>query len=146
MEEKVILALIAAAAGFLGALLERWLERRGKLDEGLLEKRTELYKELWLMTGRLPLYPWNTKFSGNDAGKLMQDLRNWYFDQAGGLYMSTKTQRLYLDFQDSLNAVADKASDPIGEGAYANVRKSGSSLRSGMTRDLSSRERIFAFG
>ncbi len=143
MVTAIVTALIAAVSGYVAALLQSWLERRGKIDDGLLTKRTELYKELWLMTGNLPLYPPNRVFSGNDAAELMQELRDWYFGKFGGLYMSDRTQKLYLAFQAALDGVTKAADAPIGDGAYVRVRSAGSALRSGMTRDLHSRNAVF---
>ncbi len=138
---EIISALIGLVAGFLGGIWQSWFAKRNKLDEGLSEQRKLLYFELWPLTGKIPKYPRNKEFSPDDALDLMHQLRNWYFDRMGGLYMSSDTQRRYLAFQAALEAAAGlqggvrKPWDVLYDGA----QKAGSALRTGMTRDLQSR-------
>jgi hypothetical protein len=104
--DQLVPAIIGLIAGFFGAVGKGWLDRRTRIDEGLLAKRTELYFDLLRLTGNIPKYPRNREFSYRDAYQLSVELRNWYFVKSGGLYMSAETQRRYLDLQNALNGLA----------------------------------------
>jgi hypothetical protein len=136
-----ISAVIGLVAGFIGAAGKGWLDRRTRIDDGLFTKRTELYAELWQMTGRIPKYPRDTKFTYGAVATLMVDLRTWYFEKSGGLYMSVNTQRHYIHFQSVLNDItaSQDAKAIVEDKQYDAAQASASLLRSAMTKDLDSR-------
>ncbi len=138
---EILSALIGLGAGFLGGIWQSWMAKRNKLDETLTSERKLLYVELWLLTGRLPKYPKDEKFSAKNAYQLMEELRDWYFGKLGGLYMSADTQKRYIAFQRALDAASkftDSSSTDWGK-LYDAAQDGGSALRTGMTRDLQSR-------
>ncbi len=77
----------------------------------------------------------------------MESLRDWYFDKQGGLFMSTKTQQVYLGFQSALfdSLASAKDNEPLSLLSYEKARKAGSALRTSMTEDLHSRKGFWGF-
>jgi hypothetical protein len=139
---EVFTVLLSLFTGFLGGWGKSWLDRRYQFDDSLLKRRSDLYPELWSLTGRMPQYPPDLDFSPRNARALAEHLRAWYFEKAGGLYMSAGMQRNYLDFQREVCGLADMdtGGNPVPRSEYERVRKLGSVLRTGMTRDLTSRQ------
>lgn len=141
----VLTVAIGVVAGFVGAMGKSFVDRRDRIDAGLLGKRTDIYSELWRLTGILPLYPHDPTLTYRALAERSAELRDWYFAKDGGLYLSRQSQRRYLDFQEALaDAVAAGASQPtagdiVSGKDYAAARAAGSKLRSSLTDDLHSR-------
>ena len=142
-------ALVGLVSGFLGAMGKSFIERRTKIDEGLLAKRAEVYGELWKMTGILPQYPRDDKLTYENLAAQSEALRDWYFQKSGGIYLSRDSQRIYMAFQKTINdllkgqeASLDRQVLPAD---YERARVAGSTLRSSLTDDLHSRSESRSF-
>lgn len=140
---ELAVAAIGLVAGFFGALGKSWLDRRSRIDAGLLEKRAGIYAELWRLTGLLPLYPRDTALTYGAVAARMEQLRDWYFAASGGIYLSRVSQKIYLEYQRTLSelvvAGGNSANKILTPEHYDAAREAGSRLRSSLTDDLHSR-------
>ncbi|QMW21954.1 hypothetical protein [Sandaracinobacteroides saxicola] len=139
---ELFVAFIGIVAGFVGGVGKAWLDRRARIDDGLLAKRTELYLTLWRLTGIFPLYPRDRTLRHEQVAKRMVELRTWYFEEGGGLYMVGKTQAAYLFFQsvlDKLSADETRHDDLVSDHDYTVGQEASTALRTCLTQDLYSR-------
>jgi hypothetical protein len=91
-----------------------WGERlRQELEQVRGTERQELrfvaYGELWKKQRPLAVYEPNGRqgeFGPKEAAALMGAQSNWYFEQAGGLMLTTHVREFYFAWQDLLRDVA----------------------------------------
>lgn len=75
---------------------------------------------------------------------LSQSLRNWYFDESGGMYLSLfeKSKDAYIALQTALNQHAvialkkDKLTDVLTPSDHLDIREKGRTLRHAIVDDL----------
>ncbi|MDH5193505.1 MAG: hypothetical protein OEW32_07450, partial [Nitrospira sp.] len=107
----------------------------------LQRERIASYKELWRLTKLLPKWPQSKDVTYEDFGKLSQLLRDWYFNEGGGIFLSRTAHTAYAALQDSLTAIlVEQPSGGISEEHYEAVRVLCSTLRSGLAHDVGSRQ------
>jgi hypothetical protein len=132
-------AIIGAVVSYIGAIFSNALSYRAKVDEGLREKRIELYRILWKKTDLLPKWPPRTDLTYEMLSVFSEELRAWYFDE-GGIFLSSGARKAYGKLQDSIGEVfATAPRGPISAPDYEKIRRKCSSLRSQLTEDLLSR-------
>jgi hypothetical protein len=68
-------------------------------------ERIATYKELWRLTRLLPKWPRANDVEYEDLWKLSQSLRDWYFNEGGGMFLSRAAHTSYAALQDSLTAI-----------------------------------------
>ena len=74
----------------------RWtsaLGSRAELELDLRQKRDALYRSLWPETRVLSLTPVNKELTYADVAGLSVTLKDWYFVECGGRYLSGHAQR-----------------------------------------------------
>jgi hypothetical protein len=133
----------AEVAARATALLEhKELEPLDVLPSAELQReRIASYKELWRLTKLLPKWPRSKDVTYEDFGKLSQLLRDWYFNEGGGIFLSRTAHTAYAALQDSLTAIlVERPSGGISEEHYEAVRVLCSTLRSGLAHDVGSRQ------
>ncbi|SRR6266496_3596729 len=137
-ENTIRTALVSGIVSILVTLLATALGYRTKVDEGLRDKRLELYRELWQKTALLPMWPRGTGVTYQQLKKFSEELRSWYFDE-GGIFLSRKARKSYGKLQQTIEEVLTSAEGPVHDPDYDRVRSKCSDLRSQLTKDLSSR-------
>jgi hypothetical protein len=146
MNEKIIVGLIGIVTGFLGALLKAWLDSRLKIDDAAREKRWEVYKALWSLTGLIPQWPRNAQLTYLELEGFSGKCREWYYNQ-GGFYLSVPARKAYGRMQEEVSAVLKgkppehKVTDEGDTDDYIRVHLACSALRTQLTKDLHSRQR-----
>lgn len=141
MEESVKLIITLAIGGVLGGFVTTYFDFRKQIISEVWQKRFEQYKKLWAISGNLPKWPRDTTVTHNKLYNISLALKNWYFND-GGILLSTKSRDLYVELQIVLTDRANKESKVvITSKDYKSVRQAFSTLRSQMTKDLSSRNR-----
>ncbi len=110
------------------------------LTEELQRERITAYKGLWRLTKVLPKWPRAEEVSYEDLRKLSESLRDWYFTEGGGMFLSRTAHTSYYALQDSLTAIlVEHPSGAITDEHYDVVRELCSALRSRLARDVGSR-------
>ncbi|MDH3645936.1 MAG: hypothetical protein OER80_04100 [Gammaproteobacteria bacterium] len=141
----IVSSLVGALVSYIGAVIKNTLDTRSRINDSLLEKRTDQYKILWDKTRLLPKWPRDTSVTHEKLRKLSEGLRDWYFD-GGGIYLSRKSQRLYASLQEVVAGVTGEektgnitSDEHDNNNEYDRIRKACSTLRTSMTDDLLSR-------
>jgi hypothetical protein len=107
----------------------------------LQRERIASYKELWRLTKLLPKWPRSKDVTYEDFSRFSQLLRDWYFIEGGGIFLSRTAHTAYAALQDSLTAIlVEQPSGGISEEHYEAVRVLCSTLRSRLARDVGSRQ------
>jgi hypothetical protein len=106
----------------------------------LQRERIASYRGLWGLTKLLPKWPRSRDVSYENLRAFSNALRDWYFNEAGGLFLSRTAHTSYAALQDSLNAIlVEQPSGSISDEHYDAIRELCSSLRSKLARDVGSR-------
>lgn len=129
-----------AAIGFLLLLVGLWINRKlskykADLEEGLgtrvriAEARLPAYKNLWELTS--PTSPKRIKLlSFKERKALLLRLREWYYKQGQGIFLSEKTRALYFDSLKTLESIV------IDQKTEEYITKKFSSLRSILKNEI----------
>jgi hypothetical protein len=144
----IISSLVGAFVSYLGAVIKNVLDTNRKINESLLEKRTESCQILWDKTRLLPSWPRDETVTYEKLKILSEELRDGYFD-GGGIYLSRTSQKSYAALQKIITEVVKEkkegaiASDEKDENnEYDIIRKACSALRTSLTDDLLSRRGV----
>ena len=134
-------ALVGATVGGLSALLTDHVRARRDLrhgyDRDLRARRIDSFARLFRHAGTMPRY---RPASPHRAAlpSWADGLQDWYFDDAGGLFMSGDAHRRFLDLLDVLKDVAaDATHGPrLVEAEVDLVWRAGEALRRQLAADL----------
>lgn len=117
--DKGLLALVVAAVGhYLNTLLQKH-RARDEFLVAIAASRVEAYKELWKLTEQLKIADIEKV-----RQKLETDLEDWYYDNAGALFLSFNAADKFFRAKESLD------NQNIGD-----VKKAFSSLRTELKYD-----------
>lgn len=106
----------------------------------LQKERIQIYTELWRYTGLLPKWPRAKNIVYEDLRQLCLEMRGWYFDNCGGMYLSKKSMASYAALQDSLTAINNNNfNGTISDSHYDAIRDLMSSLRRTLAHDIGGR-------
>lgn len=108
--------------------------------EELQRERIAAYRGLWGLTKLLPKWPRSRDVSYEDLRGLSKSLRDWYFNEGGGMFLSRSSHTSYAALQDTLTAILVKQpSGSMTDEHYDAVRELCSALRTRLARDVGSR-------
>lgn len=106
----------------------------------LLRERIAAYKGLWALTQLLPKWPRAKGVRYEDLLDLSKALREWYFNDGRGMFLSRAAHTAYSALQDSLVAILDEQpSGTITDEHYDAVRELCSAIRSRLANDVGAR-------
>ncbi|HET9963068.1 MAG TPA: toll/interleukin-1 receptor domain-containing protein [Nitrospiraceae bacterium] len=112
----------------------------GPTDD-LQRERIATYRGLWNLTKLLPKWPRATSVTYDDLHKLSVSLRDWYFNDGGGMFLSRTAHTSYAALQDSLTAIRlERPSGSVTNEHYDAIRELCSALRSTLARDVGARQ------
>lgn len=135
-------AFVAAVVGFavaaVLALINSWLSGREKVAEGVRTQRIAAYPAAWRRTGVVSRWP-RTDARREHLVRLHEDLRRWYYAE-GGMYLSTRARKRYEHLQLVLEAFLSQPESNVAD-HYASLMEAASYFRTGLTKDLETRER-----
>jgi hypothetical protein len=135
-------AFVAAVVGFVIAavlaLINSWLSGREKVAEGVRAQRLTAYPTAWRRTGVLSRWP-RTDASREHIVRLHEDLRRWYYGE-GGMYLSTRARKRYEHLQLVLESFLSQPGSNVAD-HYVSLMEAASYFRTGLTKDLETRER-----
>lgn len=109
-------------------------------DAELQRERIAAYKKLWQLMNVLPKWPKADNVHYHELLELSGSLRDWYFSEGAGMFLSRGAQIAYAALQDSLTAIlAEAPTGIISDDHYDGVRELCSALRSRLARDIGAR-------
>lgn len=126
-------------------VLQRSLESTAQLDVDLRNKRESAYKSLWSLSSPISRFPPNVRVTYADVEHMLVSMREWYFIEHGGLYLSRPAQQAYSDAAAELTRLCQaKGSESVwkdSEDNYYQMHRALSTLRTELTEDLQTRVR-----
>lgn len=137
-------AVVVALTAWLGRIWEKRLshlqEFGSHIDQGLRDKRIEVYIPLWTATSLLPKWARTEEVTYERLREFSRELRDWYF-KVGGIYLSRAAfDEGYRPLQEQIAEVLGTGkSGPLDDAHYDLVRDRCSDLRHRLTDDLESR-------
>lgn len=110
------------------------------LAPGLLVETIAAYKRLWELTNILPRWPRRTDASYGDLAYFSDELRDWYFRGAGGMFFSSTAHCAYMELQEALTAIIlQGVSGDLTPEHYDHIRQFCSQLRTQMAAHIGAR-------
>jgi len=111
-----------------------------QIDVHLREQRIAVYKTIWQSTSILPRWPRATDVTYADILHFSERLRSWYFDEQGGMWLSTNAREVYGELQKEIWVVlSERRKGKITDEDYDAILEKCSQLRKELTNDLVSR-------
>jgi hypothetical protein len=137
-------ALVGTAAGGLSAFLTSRAQMRRELeyayDRDLRARRVEAYMSLYRRTANLPRY-WRTKPARTELSGWSEGFDSWYFDEAGGLFLSDAARQAYLSALEAMATVAnERSSDRLSDEEVERLWRAGQVLRRRLAADIGAAE------
>jgi hypothetical protein len=116
------------------------VDLNAQIDIHLREQRVKVYAIIWQETGILPRWPRATDVKYADILEFSQNLRSWYFNEQGGMWLSTTARKAYGNLQEANTRIlAKRAEGVIEREDYDTILAKCSTLRTELTNDLVSR-------
>ncbi len=138
------LAFFDEKSGGINALIE---EKRNTVADNerfrmlILRQRLQKYSRLWQMTEVLPKWPKNKNVTYKKLEELSLALRDWYFKDQGGLYLTRESHIAYSALQDHLSEL-EKSEGRLSGDHYDLIRGYCSKLRTQLAEDVQTRRRL----
>ena len=116
------------------------LARDSQPSTELQGQRIGAYRGLWTLTAVLPKWPRAREVTYDSLKVFSAALRDWYFTDGGGMFLSRPAHTAYAALQDSLTAIlVQRPSGAVSEKHYNAVRDLCSALRTRLARDIGAR-------
>ena len=137
-------AVVGTAAGGLSVFLTTRAQMRRELehtyDQELRTRRMESYMSLYKRTDKLPRY-WTTNPVRSEMQGWVQAFDDWYFGEAGGMFLSDKARQAYHDALDVMAAVSDGPQDAtLTDPEIDRLWRAGQALRRTLAADVGAAE------
>ena len=141
----VLGALAGSLAGSVSAFLTSRVQMRRELqhtyDRELKSRRTDAYISLYKRTSNLPRY-WPTKPQRSALREWADIFDEWYFREAGGLFLTDPARDAYLSMLDVVASVSaeGRPDEAITDDDVSRLWKAGQGLRRQLASDLGAAE------
>jgi hypothetical protein len=138
-------ALLGTTAGALATLLTGRAQMRRELqysyDRELRTRRMDAYVSLYRQTGNMPRY-WTTNPARSLLSTWANGLNDWYFKEAGGLYLSDAARDAYLSLLEVMATMAndDSSGERLSEDEVQRLWRAGQALRRQLAADIGAAE------
>jgi hypothetical protein len=150
----LISAAVAAVITYFATRSKIRLELTIEYDKEIRKKRLELYEKLWILLKPLARFSAEEKITYSTVKDISAQMRDWYFDDFGGIYLSRQSRKPYFKLKEALQDVIDdpKLKDTNIE-LSGKCRKKldailgwGKILRDSLSEDIQTRKESFLNG
>ncbi len=144
-------ALVGAAAGGLSVFLTTRAQMQRELaytyDRELRARRMEAYVSLYKRTDKLPRY-WPINPERRELRDFSEAFHEWYFSEAGGLFLSDDAKESYFSAMGVMATVAREGSeqDQLSDGDIDRLWRAGETLRGRLAADIGAAEDLRFIG
>jgi hypothetical protein len=137
-------AVAGTAAGGLSVFLTTRDQMRRELahgyDQELRARRIDSYVSLYKRTDKLPRY-WPANPVRSEMDGWVRAFHDWYFAEAGGMFLSDKARQAYHDALDVMAAVSDGPQDAtLTDPEVERLWRAGQALRRVLAADVGTAE------
>jgi hypothetical protein len=138
-------ALLGTAAGGLSAFLTGKAQLRRELehayDQELRTRRVDVYRSLYKRTCNLPRY-WRTNPARAELSGWSHGFDDWYFGEAGGLFLSDVARHAYLSMLEVMATVANDNAEEyrLSDEEVQRLWRAGQALRRQLAADIGTAE------
>jgi len=138
-------ALAGAAAGGLSVFITSRAQMRRELeyayDRELRARRIEAYMSLYKRTDKLPRY-WRTNPKRMDLSNFSEAFDDWYFGEAGGLFLTDNARDAYHSMLLVMATIAGEGSekDQLSDEDTERLWRAGQALRRRLAADIGAAE------
>lgn len=148
MDTTIIVALVTGIFGIISAILVAYVSAAVKFrkdleaeyDRDLRKRRIELYTGLWEHLQVLARYDLPKPLNQQTLQDLSVAMRKWYFDEAGGLYLSDEGREDYFDLKHTIQEIVEnntyKPEETFNQQDSTNILTKGSLLRARLKTDV----------
>ncbi len=139
-------AVIGTAAGGLSVFLTTRAQMRRELehtyDQDLRARRVDAYKGLYKLTGKMPRY-WSRNPVRTEMREWPDAFDDWYFGEAGGLFLSDDARKAYNVALETMAAVSNEGLDgeALTSEEIERMWRAGQALRRVLAADIGAAER-----
>jgi len=117
-------------------------------DKEIRQKRLALYQSLWRMLKPFARFTAEEKLTYSKIKETSEKMRDWYFEKAGGIYLSKESRKPYFDLKEYLQDIIDDENlkDQKAELSKAQLNKIldyGKKLRDSLADDIDTRKESF---
>ena len=144
----LISAALAAVVTYFATRSKIRLDLMVEYDKEIRQKRLVLYQNLWKMLKPLARFTAEEKLTYPKIKETSENMRDWYFDKAGGLYLSKESRKPYFDLKEYLQDIIDDENlkDKKAELSKSQLNKIldyGKRLRDSLSDDIETRKKSF---
>jgi hypothetical protein len=149
MNLELIIGLLGALLGTAGGALATFMTGRAQMrrelqysyDRDLRTRRMDAYVSLYRQTGNMPRY-WTTTPARSHLNAWASALGDWYFKEAGGLFLSDPARNAYLSLLEVMATIAndDSSGERLSEDEVQRLWRAGQALRRQLTADIGAAE------
>lgn len=135
-------AIVGTATGGLSVFLTTRAQMRRELehtyDQDLRARRIEAYKGLYKLSGKMPRYWPGKQPVRAEMLEWPKALDDWYFGEAGGLFLSDDARQAYNVALEMMAAVSKDGPDEaqLNELEIARLWRAGQALRRTLAADI----------
>ncbi|MEP6904058.1 MAG: hypothetical protein ABJA66_20215 [Actinomycetota bacterium] len=101
----LVSAAIAAVVTYFATRSKIRLDLTVENDKELRKKRLEVYQKLWIQLKPLARFSPEKELSYQLIKDTSEQMRNWYFDEASGIFLSKESRKPYFELKESLQKI-----------------------------------------
>jgi len=105
----LISASITAVVTYYATRSKIRLDLAVENDKKLREKRLEVYQKLWVLLKPLARFSPEKELSYQQIKITSEKMRDWYFNDASGIFLSKETRKPYFDLKKSLQQIINES-------------------------------------
>ena len=117
-------------------------------DKEIRKKRLELYEKLWRLLKPFARFSPEEKPTYAIIKQTSEKMRDWYFDEFGGIYLSKESRKPYFYLKEYLQDVIDDENlknnqTELGKAQLNKLLDLGKQLRDSLSDDIETRKESF---
>ncbi|HEY8563320.1 MAG TPA: hypothetical protein VIL74_23280 [Pyrinomonadaceae bacterium] len=144
----LISAALTAIVTYLATRSKIRLDLTVEYDKEIRKKRLELYEKLWKHLKPLARFSPEEKPTYALIKQTSETMRDWYFDEVGGIYLSKESREPYFNLKECLQEIIDdqvlkNSRAELSARQHAKVLNFGKQLRDSLSDDIDTRRESF---
>ncbi|HEY0461300.1 MAG TPA: hypothetical protein VGC97_19345 [Pyrinomonadaceae bacterium] len=144
----LVSAAVAAVVTYFATRSKIRLELTVEYDKEIRKKRLELYEKLWKLLKPLARFSAEEKITYSIIKIRSEKMRDWYFDEVGGIYLSKQSRKPYFELKEAMQEVIDDKKlmgeeTEIGAEQLDKILALGKNLRDNLSDDIETRKESF---